>query len=373
MKRGLDGTAGERGAPLATGAAPCYPRRSMRSILLVDDSRGVRKMLEACLQPWGFEVQHAENGAAALTLLKTARVDLVFLDINMPVLNGPSLLRILRSQGIDVPVVLVTSGAAMPVVASTVKLGAAEYVSKPFTPQQIRDVVARVLNLDLARLRQYRPSVLLQCGDDAFAQQLRALLPEHVAIEAAPQLTEALDLAEKKTYALVLLDAQVAEAAALLRERQPLAGILAVGAHPPADPLAAGEGPLDGEVPLQLGEEVVKDLLYANYLRPLVFAEGGTLRASGFEGPARNAPAYFRQLGRALAWHAEREAAAQPDVVLDLRRVPADAAQLVPLVQLLMQVLEGLGAAPAFALSAEQRALLAGRPEEARLVLVEPA
>jgi len=345
----------------------------MRRILLVDDSRGVRRMLEASLQPWGFEVQHAENGAQALTLLKTTPVDLVFLDINMPVLDGPSLLRIMRSQGIMAPVVLVTTGVASPVVVATVKLGAREYVSKPFAPQKIREVVARVLGLDLARLPQYRPLILLQCADDGFGQQMRALVPAHVQIDAAAQLAEALDLADRKRYAAAILDTEVLEAAPLFRERQPLAGIFGVSpaAATPAR-LDAPDGPLDGLLPLNLSDEVVKDLLYANFLRPLVFVEGHVLRASGFEGPPKYLATYFRQLGRIIKDRAERESSVTPDVTLDLSRVPVEAEGLAGLVGSVAAHLEGVGAAVAFILSHEQRAKLAGRPELARAVLLDP-
>jgi len=330
-------------------------------------------MLEASLQPWGFEVRHAENGAQALTLLKTTKVDLVFLDINMPVLDGPSLLRIMRSQGIEAPVVLVTSGAASPVVVSTVKLGASEFVSKPFTPQKIREVVARVLGLDLARLPQYKPLILLQCADDGFGQQLRGLIPAHAQIDAAPQLAEALDLADRKRYDAVILDVEVLEAAPLFRARQPLAGVFAVApdSKTPAR-LDAPDGPLDGLLPREMTDAVVKDLLYANFLRPLVFVEASVLRVSGFEGPPQYLATYFRQLGRIIKDRAEREVSVTPDVTLDLSRVPTEPDHLAPLIQGVAAHLESLGAAAAFLLSREQRGRLAQRPELARVVLLDP-
>lgn len=344
----------------------------MRRILLVDDSRSVRQMLEASLQPWGFEVQHAENGAKALAQLKASPVDLVFLDINMPVLDGPSLLRIMRSQGIDARVVLVTSGAATQVIASSVKLGAAEYMSKPFTPQQVRDVVARVLKLDLSRMRQVHPRVLLQCAEESFAQTLRLLMPEHVEIDAAPLLAEALELVDQRQYDLILLDEQVLEAAQLLRDRQPSAGIFGLCAGP-ADPacLDRASGPLDGLVSLDLDDAVARDFLYATYLRPLVFIEGGALRASGFEGAPGHIGAYFRQLGRALVTRAEKEASVTPDVSVDLRRAPADAERVPVLVRELCDRLDAIGSAPAFCLTPEQRASFAGQEDESRFVFLD--
>jgi len=344
----------------------------MRRILLVDDSRNVRRMLEASLQPWGFDVQHAENGAKALVQLKAAPVDLIFLDINMPVLDGPSLLRIMRSQGITARVVLVTSGAATQVIASTVKLGAAEYISKPFTPKQVRDVVARVLKLDLSKMQLFRPRVLLQCVEESFAQSLRSFLPEHVDIDAAPLLADAVELADRTRYDLVILDAAVLEAAQLLRIRQPGAGIFAVSPGPEdASRLDGAEGALDGLLTLDLDDEIVKDFLYATYLRPLVFVEGGILRASGFEGDPRHVAAYFRQLGRALCARAEKESSVAPDVSVDLRRAPADTERIPALVREICGHLDVAGAAPAFCVTPDQRAAFAGLEDESHFVFLD--
>ncbi len=340
---------------------------SMHRILLVDDSRSVRRMLEASLQPWGFEVQHAENGAKALALLRASPVDLVFLDINMPVLDGPSLLRLMRAQKIAAKVVLVTSGATAPVVSATVKLGASEYISKPFTPQQVRDVTERVLGLDLRRMARYEPRVLLQYGEEGFGRALRDLLPEYVAIDSTPLLAEALELAEASAYDLVLLDERVQEGALLLREHQPLAGIFAVT----AGVAGALDPALDGHLPAALDEELVKGFLYSTFLRPLVFAEGGALRAAGFEGPPEYFPAYFRQLSRGLRSRAAREASVAPDVPVDLRRAPPDPVHFPALVRDLRAHLDELGGAPAFCLSSEQRALLDSAGDAATLVFVD--
>ena len=71
----------------------------MRRVLLVDDSRVVRQALQAALEPYGFEVEHAENGASALLLLRKHPFDIAFVDLNMPVLDGPALLRMMRARG----------------------------------------------------------------------------------------------------------------------------------------------------------------------------------------------------------------------------------------------------------------------------------
>ena len=120
----------------------------MRRVLLVDDSKVVRQALQAALEPYGFEVEHAENGASALLLLRKHPFDIAFVDLNMPVLDGPALLRMMRAQGITAKVILVTVSSSMPVVGAAIKLGASDYVNKPFTPEAIRIAVARVLGVN---------------------------------------------------------------------------------------------------------------------------------------------------------------------------------------------------------------------------------
>lgn len=118
------------------------PRRA----LLVDDSAAVHEQLAALLKPHGFEVEHAENGAVALRLMIAKRFDVTFLDIEMPVLDGPSLLRVIRARGNDTLLVLVTSTTDTKRLVPIIKLGASDYIRKPFGENDVRDVLGR-LNL----------------------------------------------------------------------------------------------------------------------------------------------------------------------------------------------------------------------------------
>src|SRR3990172_5697592 len=93
----------------------------MLRLLAVDDSASVRASLVGYLEPLGFEVDEAENGATALRMIRAQHYDLVFLDIKMPVLDGPS--RLLRAQGLTVPVVLVTSSTDRAMAGMAVRLG----------------------------------------------------------------------------------------------------------------------------------------------------------------------------------------------------------------------------------------------------------
>jgi CheY-like chemotaxis protein len=345
----------------------------MRRVLVVDDSKAIRDALQAALEPYGFELHHAENGAVALQALEASAFDLAVVDLEMPVLDGPDLVQRMRARGIATKVILMTVGAATPVVASTIKLGASDYVAKPFTPERIRLAVARVLELDPGLLQVRPVRVLLQHPDAGVAERLRDLLPAHVEVQVTSVLARALELAERAPCELVLLDADVLEgevgtAAQLVRETLPQAAVFALSRTPPARSAWAPDGALDGVLPLALDEQLVRGFLCASFLRPLVFAEGAVFHAAGLEGDPAYAPAYFAALQRALV----RRLTGQPiasDASIDLTRVPRELDQVAALVRGVRERLEPLGTAPAFRVAPELLAPLTGLPELRWVVL----
>lgn len=347
----------------------------MRRLLLVDDSRAVRDALHAALDPYGFELVDAENGAAALQLLSASRFDLAFVDLNMPVMDGPTLVRMMRARAIDTRVVLVTTGAETHVVTATIKAGASEYVAKPFTPDQITAVTARVLGLDPGALVAKPAEVLVQHTNPWVSARLRGIVPARVSVSDAATLADTLELAERKKPALVLLDEAVLEgdvvsAAGLVRAQAPRAGIFALTPNASKDLAWSPEDALDGHLPMLMAEVVVRGFLYPIFLRQLVFVDGGVLRAAGFEGEERFHAAYFTALARALGAHSDRIDTAR-DVEIDLTRVPAEEAHLARLVSSLREELEAVGAGHAFRVPAALVAPLKARPELSRAVIVD--
>jgi CheY-like chemotaxis protein len=344
----------------------------MRRILVVDDSRSVRQAIEAALEPYGFEVEQADNGAAALAKLRRAPFDLVFLDLNMPVLDGPGMLRIIRHSGIPVKVVLVTSGATTAIVASTVKLGASDYLQKPFTAARVREMTAKALELDPASFQLDQPRVLVQ-GPAALRERLPGLLPEHVAVDGDEALATCLELAERRPYRLVLLDHRVLEgevetAADLVRARLPEAAILAVepGADVALRHVARGE--LDGTIPQEV-DAACAAFLHAAYLRPCAFPEPSGLRAAGHRGADEDADSWFAQLRRAILARGPGWASETGDAIVDLSRVPADVDRLARLVGEVREALGERGVAPTFRVAPEVLRALAARAELAKAVI----
>lgn len=111
--------------------------------LIIDDSASARSQLAADLRPLGFECLEAEDGCEGIRILRSTCVDIVFLDIEMPKLDGPSTLRVLRASGHKLPVVLLT-GADTRKVASVIRLGATDYLAKPPSDAAVHGVLERI-------------------------------------------------------------------------------------------------------------------------------------------------------------------------------------------------------------------------------------
>jgi two-component system OmpR family response regulator len=118
---------------------------AQRRALVVDDSFAVRTALATILESFGYAVEKAQNGAAALQLARSLRLDVIFLDLQMPVLDGPSFLRCLQVRGDHPPVVLLTGEHHTRVLAAAIRLGAADFLAKPFLEAQVQAVLQRVL------------------------------------------------------------------------------------------------------------------------------------------------------------------------------------------------------------------------------------
>jgi len=101
-------------------------------ILVVDDEAPVREVLTEYFTTEGYAVEGAGSGAEALTVVRGGRADLVLLDVRMPGLDGVQVLRKIREINGDVPVIMVTANEDVSLAKETLKLGAFDYVAKPF-------------------------------------------------------------------------------------------------------------------------------------------------------------------------------------------------------------------------------------------------
>jgi CheY-like chemotaxis protein len=114
---------------------------SVRRVLVVDDDDEMRILLRRMLESEGCQVTERDRGTHVLEALRSAPVDLVILDKEMPGLSGLDLLPLLRREFPAVPVVFVTAFGGRQVAASALRLGATSYLEKPFRLGQLRDVI----------------------------------------------------------------------------------------------------------------------------------------------------------------------------------------------------------------------------------------
>jgi len=120
---------------------------SSKKILTVDDSPTVREILRTTLQNAGFEVLQAINGQDALKMLETEKVNMLITDLNMPKLDGISLVRKVRQSpgGRFLPIIMLTTESQEDKKREGKKAGASGWIVKPFKPEQLLSVVRMVL------------------------------------------------------------------------------------------------------------------------------------------------------------------------------------------------------------------------------------
>jgi len=117
--------------------------------LVVDDFSTMRRIVRGLLKEMGCQhVAEAEDGAAALELLRTQQVDFVVSDINMPIMDGFGLLAAIKADERlrHLPVLMVTAEARKEDIVKAAQSGAAGYIVKPFSKATLEDKVLRILN-----------------------------------------------------------------------------------------------------------------------------------------------------------------------------------------------------------------------------------
>lgn len=118
----------------------------MANILIVDDSITSRKMLRNILEDAGHSVAgEATNGEDGVKMYGQLKPDLVTLDITMPVMDGLEALRGIREQNPAARVIMITAAGQNGKIVDAIKLGAAEFITKPFERDQIVEVIGRIL------------------------------------------------------------------------------------------------------------------------------------------------------------------------------------------------------------------------------------
>jgi two-component system response regulator PilR (NtrC family) len=117
----------------------------MGTVLVVDDEKAMREFLTVLLEKQGHAVLSASDGEEALRLLADHPVDLVISDLRMPRMDGIGLLAGIRERNPDLPLIMVTAYASSESTIQAMRLGADDYITKPFRVSEIRLVVEKAL------------------------------------------------------------------------------------------------------------------------------------------------------------------------------------------------------------------------------------
>ncbi|MBI1954746.1 MAG: response regulator [Proteobacteria bacterium] len=117
-----------------------------RLILTVDDSRTIREMISYTLRSANYDVIEAEDGESALHLLNSQRPDLIITDINMPKMDGLTLIKKLREKDTfkSIPILLLTTEYTPEKKAEGRSVGATGWIVKPFDPEKLIQVVSKL-------------------------------------------------------------------------------------------------------------------------------------------------------------------------------------------------------------------------------------
>lgn len=174
----------------------------MKKVLIVDDTKNIRIMLTACLEMRGYDIITAENGQIALHLIENdgEGIDLVFLDIRMPSMNGTEVLKAIRSKGIKCTVIIMTAFATIKNAVDCTKLGAAAYLQKPFSPDRINSLLD-----EIERTGDIKNSVKQKSDDNNYITNAKKLINGENYNEAFNNVKLALSINpyDKEAYYLI--------------------------------------------------------------------------------------------------------------------------------------------------------------------------
>ncbi|ESX19850.1 response regulator transcription factor [Mesorhizobium sp. M0761] len=154
------------------------------SILVVDDEPPIRKLLRVGLGSQGYAVSEAPNANAAIELVDAQKPDLILLDLGLPGMGGLDLLRKWRGDGLDVPVVILSSRTDEAGIVAALELGADDYITKPFG---MNELVARIRVALRHKFQQQGEKPVFHTGDLSVDLVKRIVKVEGKEIKLSPK------------------------------------------------------------------------------------------------------------------------------------------------------------------------------------------
>jgi len=152
-------------------------------IMVVDDEAGVRELVCDALRIAGFETLQANDGMSALTVLRTAKPDLLIIDINMPLMDGFDLVERLRTQNDLTPVLMLSARSDRADITRGLSLGADDYVTKPFG---LEELLLRVKAILRRTSKVSATSTTLSCGPITLNEETHQVTFDSDIVDLSP-------------------------------------------------------------------------------------------------------------------------------------------------------------------------------------------
>jgi DNA-binding response OmpR family regulator len=329
----------------------------MPRILTIDDSSTIRSIITKQMSDLGFEVDHAEDGQQGLAKLEEISVDLILLDVTMPVMDGPTMLAALRERGDQTPVIMLTSESKRSIVAGAVKLGIEDYILKPFKPDELRGKVMKALKLDGSGAakgavaanpavaapvasggggggggsggRQFIDILVIDDMENVH-KKLRSFLPQHVSMNGCVSAREALQMCQERVYRVVVVDLVIPDVNSValmnqLRALQPHAVMVALALRSAGEAAGDVKGQGFSDVIYKPFEAAaVEDFLAKHFeVDDVLSVDGNVLACAAFSGKEDKLDRYFNRLKTLCHESLEKLASAcYDDTIFDLSSIP---------------------------------------------------
>ena len=180
------------------------------SILVIDDELTIRRSCEKILSGDLYSVSTASNGHEGLEKARKEKFDLALVDLKMPDIDGMEVAEAIKAEHPGMEVIIMTGYSTVPSAVKAMKLGAADYVPKPFTPDEMNTAVKKALEQQKRRLSKEQPGLLI--NKESIIE---------VLTRAAEDKEFALSLSHPGSKAFENYDLSPAEKAALVSVMQP--------------------------------------------------------------------------------------------------------------------------------------------------------
>ena len=183
---------------------------SRKHILVVDDEAPMQRILEIILKGMGHAVSCAGNGREALDCLHRQPADLVLTDLRMPEMTGLELLREIRSEGLDIPVILITAYGTVETAVDAMKEGASDFIIRPFENQTVELAVSRALKFTEIRSQNSYLRQQLEAGWHDFVgnsapmqaiyEAIKKVAPTHASVLISGETGTGKELAARAVH-----------------------------------------------------------------------------------------------------------------------------------------------------------------------------